>query len=112
MNDNNKKSPFSIDREKRKKRRNALRRVERSYYRKHNEDGGTIEVQKVIEQSPERAESLSIVREMARAFADTMEFYKTDCGGAKPHDEAFKEALQRNEWRRGYVDGLEPEKVD
>jgi hypothetical protein len=112
MNDNNKKSSFSIDRERRKKRRNALRRVERSYYRKQEDDGSIIEVQKVIEQSPERAESLSIVREMARAFADTMEFYKTDWGGAKPHDEALKEALQRNEWRRGYVDGLEPEKVD
>ncbi len=112
MNDNNKKSSFSIDRERRKKRRNALRRVERSYYRKQEDDGSIIEVQKVIEQSPERAESLSIVREMARAFADTMEFYKTDWGGAKPNDEAFKEALQRNEWRRGYVDGLEPEKVD
>ena len=30
----------------------------------------------------------------------------------KPHDEAVKEALQANDWRRSYVEGLLPEKID
>jgi hypothetical protein len=49
---------------------------------------------------------------MARAFANSMEFYKSDWGGKKPHDEAVKETMQLLEWRRGYVDTLEPEKVE
>ncbi|MDQ3747411.1 MAG: hypothetical protein M3367_00120 [Acidobacteriota bacterium] len=111
MTDKKKQHPFSIDRDKRKARRNALRRVEQTYGQTQ-EDGSKVEKKTVIDKSLERAESLSIVQEMAQAFASTMEFYKTDWGGAKPHEEAVKEALLRNEWRRGYVEGLPPEKVD
>lgn len=102
---------FFIDADKRRVRRKKLRRVERTYGRTA-ENGSTIENKRVIEISAERAESLSIVQEMARAFASTMEFYKSDWGGAKPHNEAFKEMLSMNEWRRKYVEGLPPEKVD
>src|SRR5689334_22996502 len=49
---------------------------------------------------------------MAQSFINTFEFYKQDYGGAQPHDEAVKDALQINEWRRGYVESLELEKVD
>jgi hypothetical protein len=112
MNVKKKQRPFSVDREKRKARRNALRVAERTYGRMQEEDGNTVENKRVIEKSVERAESLTIVQEMARAFISTVEFYKTDWGGAKPHDEAVKEALLRSEWRRSYVEGLEPEKVD
>jgi hypothetical protein len=111
MNKTKKQRPFAIDREKRKARRNALKRLERTYGQTQA-DGSEIETKKVIENSVERAESLSIVQEMARAFASTLEFYKSDWGGAKPHDEAFKEMLSMNEWRREYVEGLPPEKVD
>jgi hypothetical protein len=110
MNVKKKRRPFSVDREKRKARRSALRLTERTYGRTE-ENGNTIENKRVIEKSAERAESLTIVQEMAQAFISTVEFYKTDWGGAKPHDEAIKEGLLRNEWRRGYVEGLEPEKV-
>lgn len=103
--------PFAVDRDKRKKRRNAMRRVEHTFGQT-TKDGEKIEITNVIDKNAERAESLQIVQEMARGFAATMEFYKSEMGGAKPHGEAFKEALQRNEWRRGYVEGLEPEKVN
>jgi len=111
MNHNKKKRPFSIDRDKRKARRNELRRVGRTYGRT-DEDGNTIDIKRTIENSEERAESLSIVQEMARAFASTIEFYKTDWGGALLHDEAVKETLSMNEWRRKNVEGLQPEKVN
>jgi hypothetical protein len=111
MNKTKKQRPFAIDHEKRKARRNALRRSERTYGRKHT-DGSEIETKRVIENSVERAESLSIVQEMAQAFASTLEFYKSDWGGAQPHEEAVKKNLSMNEWRREYVKGLQPEKVD
>ncbi len=111
MNKQKRKRPFAIDQDKRKARRNAERRVER-ICGQDDKDSNKVEIINVIEKSEERAESLSIVREMARAFANSMEFYKGDWGGKKPHDEAVKETLSMNEWRRKYVEGLPPEKVD
>ena len=49
---------------------------------------------------------------MARSFIGTIEYYKADYGGAKPHDEAVKETLSMNEWRRKQIEGLQPENVD
>ncbi|MEJ7698802.1 MAG: hypothetical protein WKF71_04030 [Pyrinomonadaceae bacterium] len=49
---------------------------------------------------------------MAQAFIGTVEFYKTDWGGAMSHDEAVKKGLEHNEWRRVAVKNLQPEKVD
>jgi hypothetical protein len=111
MNKTKKQRPFAIDREKRKARRNALKQRERTYGR-NQADGSGIETKRVIENSTERAESLSIIQEMAQAFTSTLEFYKSDWGGAQPHDEAVKKNLSMNEWRREYVKGLQPEKVD
>lgn len=110
MSDKKKKGSFAIDRDKRQKRRNTLRRVERTCGR-YDKDGSKVEITTVNEKNAERAENLSIVREMTQAFANSLEFYKNDWGGAKAHDEAVKEALQMNEWRRGYVNSLEPERV-
>ena len=111
MQENKKKRPFLIDDDKRRTRRKAVRRVERTYGQKYD-DGSQTEITKITEKSVERAESLTIVQEMTRAFVGAVEFYKADWGGAKPHDEAVKSALSMNEWRQKYVEGLEPEKVD
>ncbi len=111
MNETKKRHPFAIDRDKRRARRNKIRRIERSH-QMTAEDGSITESKKFIETNIERAESLSIVQEMARAFASTIEFYKSKMGGSKPHEEAVKEGLLRSEWRRGYVEGLELEKVE
>jgi hypothetical protein len=111
MQETKKKRPFYIDRDKRKARRNELRRVERTYGQT-DKDGNKVENKRFIEKSVERAESLQIVQEMARAFASTMEFYKSDWGGIKVHDEAIEKVLSLNESRREYVEGLQPEKVD
>jgi len=63
------------------------------------------------ETSPEDAEVRQILVEAARSFIGTIEFYKSEFGGGKPHDEAVKEALQCHEWRRGYVEGLAVEEI-
>ncbi len=106
-----KKRPFTIDREKRKERRLALRREELTYGQTDS-DGNKVEKTKVIERCPERAESLAIIQEMTRAYIASIDYYKTDYGGSHPHDEAVKKSLSMNEWRRDYVKGLHPEKVD
>jgi hypothetical protein len=111
MTDKKKQRPFAVDREKRKTRRSALRIAERTYGRTE-ENGSTIENKRIIEKSAERAESLTIVQEMAQAFINTVEFYKTDWGGAMSHDDAFKKGLEHNEWKRGAVENLQPENVN
>jgi len=47
-----------------------------------------------------------VLAEAAKSFSSTIEFYKSEYGGKKPHDEAVKEALQHHEYRRSYVEGL------
>lgn len=106
-----KKSVYSVNREKRQTRRNKIRRIER-LYGMTKADKPEITKDVVIEQSPERAESLAIVQELTRAYIASTEFYKADYGGAYPHDEAVKQNLSMNEKRREYVEGLQPEKVD
>lgn len=49
--------------------------------------------------------------EAAQSFIGTIEFYKSEFGGRRPHDEAVKEALQCHEWRRGYVEDLSVEEI-
>ncbi len=88
----NRKKQFEVDKEARKQRRTAITKSARVYARKSEES--EIRQEKIVETSIERDESLSIVQEMARSFAETMEFYKADWGGAKPHDEAFKHSLE------------------
>lgn len=96
-------------REETKQRRRATITKDRNY--KAESNGKTLTVTKTIETSPERSEALEIVREMARAFIDSIEFYKAEWGGGKSHEEAVKQVLEMDEWRRSYVKGLEPEKV-
>lgn len=110
MTQTKKKRPFQINREKRKARRNENRRIERVYGLTRADS--EITQTNVIEQSQERAEALSIVRQMTRAYIDSIEYYKADYGGSHSHDEAVKKNLSMNEWRRDYVKNLPPEKVN
>jgi len=111
MIEKKKRHSYLIDNDTRKTRRNALRPVERTHALKA-QGKERVEITKTVETSLECAESLSIVQEMAKAYIGTIEFYKTEQGGEKTHDEAVKEMLSMNEWRRKYVEGLEPERVN
>jgi hypothetical protein len=59
----------------------------------------------------EDTETRQVLMQAAQSFIGTVEFYKSEFGGAKPHDEAVREALQCHEWRRGYVEGLSVEEI-
>ncbi len=111
MNEKQKKRPVGIDRDKRNQRRRALRRVEHTHLMSH-EDGRSLKSTRVSETSIEQAEGRQLVAEMIRSFTETVEFYKSDFGGLKPHDEAVKEALSINESRRQYVQGVQPEQLN
>lgn len=111
MDKKKKQRPFAVDRDKRLVRRSQPIRREKTHVRKQ-EDGDEVSQERITETNLERAESLSIVQEMARSFADTIEFYKAEWGGAHSHDEAVKETLSMCEYRRSYIAGLQPEKVE
>ena len=66
MREAKKKRPFQINREKRKARRNKNWHIERVY--RLTRADSEITQTSVIEQSQERAEALSIVRQMTRAY--------------------------------------------
>jgi hypothetical protein len=53
-----------------------------------------------------------IERKTPQSFIATIEFYKSEVGGAKSHDNAIKETLQCHEWRRGYVEGLAVQEIN
>jgi len=111
MTKKEKQRPFKVDRDGRDKRRRALRRVEHTHAMRHK-DGRELENNREFETCAEHAEDRQIVAELARDFAATIDFYKSEYGGAKTHEEAVKQALASNYSRRDYVQGLEPEKVN
>jgi hypothetical protein len=99
---------FVVDDEKRQKRRRTQTRAALSY-------GNPALAGDVIPETgitTELAEQRQIVVELAKSFIGTIEFYKSKYGGEKSHAEATKEALQLNEWRRGYIENEPVEKVD
>lgn len=110
MNEIIRKPLFAKNKDDRKKRRSQVKRIISKQLLGNSEE--TVEIEKTVERSQEKAEGLQIVQEMTRAFIGTVEWYKTDWGGKHPHDEAVKEALSMQEWRREYVQTLEIEKVD
>jgi hypothetical protein len=61
--------------------------------------------------TPEDTEARQVLAAAAQSFISTVEFYKSEIGGGKPHDAAVKEALQCHEWRRGYVEGLSVQEI-
>jgi hypothetical protein len=111
MKGTKKQHVFAVDREKRNKRRRAPHRIQQTY-KMRRDDGSWLENTREIETSVEQAEGRQIVAQLARTFIGEIEFHKTEYGGSQPHDEAVKEALSMSEYRREYVQGLPPEKVD
>jgi hypothetical protein len=111
MNEKKKTHQYQIDRAERTARRRAPRPVKQKYKRVLP-DGEKIELVREFDLSPEQAEARQIVVKAAQSFIATVEFYKAEYGGSFPHSEAVKEAMKLNEWRRGYVEGLNPHEVE
>ena len=109
-NQNRKKRPFEVDRTARAARRAKPRTVKQTHILQ-KPTGEMITRTQEYETSPEDAEARQILLEAARSFVGTIEFYKSEFGGGKPHDDAVKETLQVYEHRRQYVAGLQPPEV-
>jgi hypothetical protein len=107
MNKQNRKTHlYEIDRAARTARRTKPRTVKQIHVTENRSTGEKIRRNHQYETTIEDAETRQVLMEAAQSFIGTIEFYKSEIGGGKPHDEAVKEALQCHEWRRGYVEGL------
>jgi len=97
---------FEIDRAARTARRTKPHTVKQIHITEKRSTGEKIRRNHQYETTLEDAETRQVLMQAAQSFIGTIEFYKSEFGGGKPHDEAVKEALQCHEWRRGYVEGL------
>lgn len=107
---NQNRKPFEVDSTARAARRGKPHTVKQTLILQ-KPNGERITRKQEYETSPEDAEARQIFLKAARSFIGTIEFYKSEFGGGKPHDEAVKEALQCHEARRGYVEGLAVEEI-
>lgn len=101
---------FEVDRTARTERRSAVRQVKHTYFLQ-KDSGEKVTRDQQYETTVEAAETRQVLAEAARSFIATIEFYRSEGGGKKPHDEAVKEALQLHEWRRSYVESLSVEEI-
>jgi hypothetical protein len=113
MNKQNRKTHlFEIDRAARVARRTTHHTVKQIHITEKPSTGEKIKRNHEYETTLEDAERRQVLTEAAQSFIGTIEFYKSEFGGGKPHDEAVKEALQCHELRRGYVEGLSVEEIN
>lgn len=105
------KRSFVIDKEKRSARRQTKRTVERTHTFSPNDGGEKVDLVKTVERSPERAENLQALRQMARGFINTVEFYKKEQGGSLSHEQAVEKMVSVDEWRREYIESCEPQRI-
>jgi hypothetical protein len=104
------RSAYKGDSKSRAERRTRTRTVKRTHGLK-NEKGEVTLATVDRETSPEVAEASMIVSEMARSFASTIDYYKSEYGGKFSHDEAVAKTLEMHESRRGWVEGEPAERV-
>lgn len=102
---------YEIDRAARTARRTTPHTVKQIHITEKRSTGEKIRRNHQYETTLEDAETRQVLMEAAQSFIGTIEFYKSEFGGGKPHDEAVKEALQCHEWRRGYVEGLSVQEI-
>jgi hypothetical protein len=107
MNKHNRKTHlFEIDRVARTTRRTKPHIVKQIHIVENRSTGEKVKRTHQYKTTLEDAETRQVLIEAAQSFIGTIEFYKSEFGGAKPHDEAVKETLQCHETRRAYVHGL------
>ena len=92
-------------------RKKVSRSVSRTHTLKRTDEGERHSIERTVERSIESAEASALVQEMSRAFVSTIDFYKSDPGGAASHEDAIVRTASLNEWRRSVIDGSQPEKV-
>jgi hypothetical protein len=100
-----------IDGAARRRRKKVSRPVPRTYTLKRDDEDVRHSMERTVERNVESAEASALVQDMGRAFANTLDFYKSDWGGAASHEDAIAMTASMNEWRRSAIDGSPPEKV-
>jgi hypothetical protein len=71
--------------------------VPRTHTLKESDKGERHSIERTVERSIESAEASALVQEMSLGFANTIDFYKSDWGGAASHDDAIAMAASMNE---------------
>jgi hypothetical protein len=110
-NQTRKTKPFEVDRTTRAARRRTLRTVKHTYLLE-KPSGEKITREHEYKTSAEDGEARQVLAAAAHSFIATVEFYKSEAGGAKSHEHAVKETLQCHEWRRSHVAGLAVEEIN
>ena len=100
-----------IDQAARAKRKQVSRTVTRTHTLKKVDEGERYSFTRSIERSGESAEVVAVVQEMTKAFAGSINFYKSEYGGNMSHLEAVEQADSMNRWRRDSIDESQPEKI-
>ena len=100
-----------IDQAARAKRKQVSRTVTRIHTLKKVDEGERYSFTRSIERSGESAEVVAVVQEMTKAFAGSINFYKSEYGGNMSHLEAVEQADSMNRWRRDSIDESQPEKI-
>ena len=100
-----------IDQAARAKRKQVSRTVTRIHTLKKVDEGERCSFTRSIERSIESAEVVAVVQEMTKAFAGSINFYKSEYGGNMSHLEAVEQADSMNRWRRDSIDESQPEKI-
>lgn len=112
MNPRNRKTkPFEIDRTARARRRTKPRTVKQTHTLEASNGAITTRTQE-HETTLDDSEKRQILATAAQSFIATVEFYKSDHGGGKSHDEAVKETVECYDARRAYVQGLAVEAIN
>jgi hypothetical protein len=110
-NQSRKTKPFEVDRTARAARRRTPRTVTQTQVLQPPK-GEKITRTHEYETTLDDAETRQVLATAASSFNASIEFYKSEFGGGKPHDEAVKETLKCQERRRAYVEGLAVEEID
>src|SRR5829696_8783294 len=95
----------------RQQRKKVSRSVPRTHTLKRMDKDERLSIERTVERSVESAEAAALVQEMSRAFANTIDFYKSNWGAAASHEDAIAKGASMNAWRRSVIDGSQPEKV-
>jgi hypothetical protein len=111
MSNNTQRKLYEVDREKRTARCRTPHAIKQTCVLIYDDTGERAEQVREFNLTQEQAEGRQIVAQAAQSFINTVEFYKAEEGGSKPHSEAVKDALKISEKRREWVEGLQPEKI-
>src|SRR5688572_25422124 len=110
-NQTRKRKLFEVDRPARAARRTKPRTVQQTHTLEVSNAARTTRTQR-FETTLDHAEARQLLATAAESFIATVEFYKSEPGDRRSHDEAVKATLECYEARRADVQGLAVEEIN